>query len=341
MAKTKGNSFEARENKSRKRSSIVKMSELREENKQALSTPVEAETRKPYVSNEVTTNEVKTPEVKAPEVNIAPINNVVSTPVVNAVENIEAPKAQNIEANNVNNSIINEEVTTNTVVEKTLASNSSVTVENDNSAINHKVLENHNIVKTLGTNSIEIEEVIHNENNNEAINAAEPVVTPKNNEDEIKDILMVDEKIMGNTEVAAKADTTVTTKINNKADNSDDFFNLSVKNDVFSGKVTTVRVYDDILEKMKKYAGMKNYQIIEFTNKVITLGLDDISNFGVLEISEIKLKNNTSRSIMYNLTDTMEDKLNRYIKAMNKKGYKISRNVILNVVLNETLKKFY
>lgn len=123
--------------------------------------------------------------------------------------------------------------------------------------------------------------------------------------------------------------------------NNDEFFNLNVKNDSFEGKITTVRVYDDILEILKKYATMKNYPIIEFTNKLITLGLDDIKDFGMLQISEIKLKNNTSRSIMYNLTDNMEETLNKYIKDMNKLGYKISRNVILNVILNETLKKFY
>lgn len=126
-----------------------------------------------------------------------------------------------------------------------------------------------------------------------------------------------------------------------KPQKADDFFNLNVKNCSFGGKLTTVRVFDDILETLKSYASMKNYQIIEFTNKVIAAGLENLDDYGITQITEIKLKNNTSKAIMYNLTDSMEDKINRYIKEMNKKGYKISRNVILNVLLSETLKKFY
>lgn len=120
-----------------------------------------------------------------------------------------------------------------------------------------------------------------------------------------------------------------------------DFFNLNVKNNTFEGKITTVRVYDDILDTLKQYSTYKNYPIIEFTNKVITVGLENLEDYGIMQISEIKMKNNTSRSIMYNLTDAMEEKFNKYIKEMSKKGYKVSRNLLLNVILNETLKKFY
>lgn len=129
--------------------------------------------------------------------------------------------------------------------------------------------------------------------------------------------------------------------LENLLKDKNNFFNLNVKNDVFVGKMTTIRVYNDILDIIKEYASEKNYNIIDFTNKVITLGLDDIENFGIIQITEVKLKNTGSKSIMYNLTEYMEEKLTSYIDSMNEKGYKVSRNLMLNVILNETLKKFY
>lgn len=307
MAKTKGNSFEARENKSRKRSSIVKMSELREENKQIINTPSQAEIKQSPSNTEVIDKEVQSSVVQ--HTNVAPKVEVKTN---------EAPKAfiPEVKSEAINRDLDLNNTSTTQVVEP----------------VKEKVVEpsvvNNNLTTDVIKTNLEIEEVTVPE-------ATESVVKDTSAEDDLKDILMVGEPITEKTQV-------ITSKENKShVDINDDFFNLNIKNDVFNGKITTVRVYDDILDKMKKYANMKNYQIIEFTNKVITMGLDDITNFGVLEISEIKLKNNTSRSIMYNLTDTMDEKLTKYIKLMHKKGYKISRNVILNVVLNETLKKFY
>lgn len=263
MAKVKGNSFEAREKKAKKRSSIVKMSELREETMQSI--PVE-----------------KPEEVKS-SVEIVKHSTVVQSQDGTALHAKEEVKP--------------------TVEVAKLAVEIVTPVEEKR--------EDANI------SQIELEEEVTQPIPSAPINI--DIVPTK---ETIKPVTVKEEVVI-------------------KENDGDDFFNLNIKNDVFEGKITTVRVYDDILETLKKYAGMKNYPIIEFTNKVITLGLDDLDLFDMLQISEIKFKNNTSRSIMYNLTDVMEEKLNKYIKGMNKKGYKISRNVILNVILNETLKKFY
>lgn len=271
MAKVKGNSFEAREKKNKKRSSIVKMSELRAE----VFEPVQEPKEEPKVQEVNKVNE-KPVEVKPVEVKPAEPKEEVKPEV--KVEAKEEPKA--------------EPVAEKVEIPKIVAEITSKEVKNLNSEevkkpVNYKTFE-------VVTEVIDAEAQVQEANGDDATASA----------------------------------------IN-------DFFNLNVKNDVFEGKMTTVRVYDDILDTLKSYASMKNYPIIEFTNKVITLGLDDFASFGVLEISEIKLKNNTSRSIMYNLTDVMEAKLNNYIEELNAKGYKVSRNVILNVILNETLKKFY
>lgn len=270
MAKVKGNSFEAREKKNKKRSSIVKMSELRVEN-------FEAE---------------KQEEKIAPKVQVKPeVKEVIkeTKPEVKNTQVIEVP----------------------TEVKE-------VAVEKVEEKAEIKPVEEAAEISIVPEISMQAADIIHEKK-------AEAIQSTTYKKEEITDFI-------------EKRDTKVSSSLNN---NKEDFFNLNVKNDVFEGKMTTVRVYDDILDKLKMYASMKNYPIIEFTNKVITLGLDDFQNYGVLEISEIKLKNNTSRSIMYNLTDVMELKLNKYIDLMNDKGYKISRNVILNVILNETLKKFY
>lgn len=296
MAKVKGNSFEAREKKAKKRSSIVKMSELREESIAATtSTPANNINEKAtahIINNTVTENlEVNNGQV-AKEVVVEAQKETIVAPVINT-KVIEPIKEE--------------------VIEKAfVAVEPVVKIE--------PVIENIEKIEEVKPLVEAVKEAVKEAQDIVEIKALEPKVNKITNE-EISSVLINKEDKEPNKE--------------------NDFFNLNVKNDVFEGKITTVRVYDDILDLLKKYATMKNYQIIEFTNKVITMGIEDISSYDILQISEIKMKNNTSRSIMYNLTDTMEDKLNKYIKMMNKKGYKISRNVILNVLLNETLKKFY
>lgn len=292
MAKVKGNSFEAREKKAKKRSSIVKMSELREESigstTSTASNNINEKATGHIINNTVTENlEVNNGQV-AKEVVVEAQKETIVAPVINT-KVIEPIKEE--------------------VIEKAFVAVEPV---------------------------VKIEPVIENI---EKIEEVKPLVEAVKEAQNIVEITALEPKVnkITNEEISSL----LINKEDKEPNKENDFFNLNVKNDVFEGKITTVRVYDDILDLLKKYATMKNYQIIEFTNKVITMGIEDISSYDILQISEIKMKNNTSRSIMYNLTDTMEDKLNKYIKMMNKKGYKISRNVILNVLLNETLKKFY
>lgn len=292
MAKVKGNSFEAREKKAKKRSSIVKMSELREESigstTSTAANNINEKATGHIINNTVTENlEVNNGQV-AKEVVVEAQKETIVAPVINT-KVIEPIKEE--------------------VIEKAFVAVEPV---------------------------VKIEPVIENI---EKIEEVKPLVEAVKEAQNIVEITALEPKVnkITNEEISSL----LINKEDKEPNKENDFFNLNVKNDVFEGKITTVRVYDDILDLLKKYATMKNYQIIEFTNKVITMGIEDISSYDILQISEIKMKNNTSRSIMYNLTDTMEDKLNKYIKMMNKKGYKISRNVILNVLLNETLKKFY
>ena len=270
----KGNSFEAREKRNKKRSSIVKMSELRVDN---ILQPQDEEYKKEVedtVVESITQSAITPIEKKEPPITlktkseyIVPLNKDTTNKVVAKIDNGQQETLE-----------ITESFTVQPTREEQV-----VAKDDKNDSTNSKV----EIEKTSATYGV-------NTNNISGVDM-----------------------------------------------NKDDFFNLNIKNDIFEGKMTTVRVYDDILDTLKQYATMKNYPIIEFTNKVITLGLEDIKGFGILEISEIKFKNNTSRSIMYNLTDMMEEKINEYINEMNEKGYRISRNVILNVIINETLKKFY
>lgn len=314
MAKARGNSFEARDKKTKKRSSIVKMSELREENSQSRGQSEEELAPEKQIINEASVAPVvakpstvpltiKTPVEQVEE----PLKNTVSSEAPAVVEEINTPVV-------MENSVLPVLDKTPVTTETQVAPVSKIAAEK--SVIDEKVVE-----------EVSVETPIIIENPVAQIEVNTPITTKPSSEITIEEI---------DTLLVSKVD-----KSKKNKTNVDDFFNLNVKNDVFEGKITTVRVYDDMLDLLKKYASMKNYQIIEFTNKVITMGLDDINSYEMLQISEIKLKNNTSRSIMYNLTDTMEEKLNKYIKMMNKRGYKISRNVILNVILNETLKKFH
>ncbi|MGL5086009.1 MAG: hypothetical protein ACRC68_09915 [Clostridium sp.] len=345
MAKSKGNSFEARENKSRKRSSIVKMSELREENTQIINSFSQAEIEKQPTSNEVVAPKVTLPESSKPAPTSAVKSDNYNAQPLDVKNNNY--NAQSVEANNYNGQSLEVKTENNSdanqVEVKTEYINTTTEVAKREEEV-QRPLDTNNLSTNYEKQNLQVEEVAAheeiNEDINEVINEDISEIVNITSEEHLKDILMVDETEIVNNKVNATTEKSANSKLGKTIEN-DDFFNLNVKNDVFNGKITTVRVYDDILDKMKKYAGMKNYQIIEFTNKIITMGLDDINKIGVLEISEIKLKNNTSRSIMYNLTDTMDEKLTKYIKLMHKKGYKISRNVILNVVLNETLKKFY
>lgn len=227
-----------------------------------------------------------------------------------------------------------------------LRNENSIAIQKDNKV--KEVLENREVAATMPDQNLNTETTsINNEidiqtatvTNGQAIITANPL-TESNQTKE-------DSKILDNKAIeeisSSKTEQEISNNIvlKNLLKDKDNFFNLNVKNDVFVGKMTTIRVYNDILDTIKEYATEKNYNIIDFTNKVITLGLDDIESFGIVQITEVKLKNTGSKSIMYNLTEYMEEKLTSYINSMNEKGYKVSRNLMLNVILNETLKKFY
>lgn len=227
-----------------------------------------------------------------------------------------------------------------------LRNENSIAIQKDNKV--KEVLENREIAATMPNQNLNTETTsINNEidiqtatvTNGQATITANPL-TESNQTKE-------DSKILDNKAIeeisSSKTEQEISNNIvlKNLLKDKDNFFNLNVKNDVFVGKMTTIRVYNDILDTIKEYVAEKNYNIIDFTNKVITLGLDDIESFGIVQITEVKLKNTGSKSIMYNLTEYMEEKLTSYINSMNEKGYKVSRNLMLNVILNETLKKFY
>lgn len=309
MAKSKVNSFEAREKKSKKRSSIVKMSELREDILQSMATSQKEEVKPAIIETKVAEPVVEETVVLKKE-----------EPIIEAVTETST-----------------ENETISVIIEDKNFKNMAIATENT-PLVSEKTVPTEpaavNVVSPIPMESNETTVI----NDNITVNANIPVNEPV----AVTETTTIEEPV-----VQAKKSKETTTKKNkaiiasNKEIDKDTFFNLSIKNDVFEGKITTVRVYDDILDTLKKYAALKNYPIIEFTNKVITLGLDDLTHYGILQISEIKMKNNTSRAIMYNLTEDMEEKLNKYINSMNEKGYKISRNVILNVLLNETFKKFH
>ncbi len=227
-----------------------------------------------------------------------------------------------------------------------LRNENSIAIQKDNKV--KEVLENREVAATMPNQNLNTETTsLNNEidiqtatvTNGQATITANPLTESNQTKEDFK--------ILNNKAIeeisSSKTEQEISNNIvlKNLLKDKDNFFNLNVKNDVFVGKMTTIRVYNDILDTIKEYAAEKNYNIIDFTNKVITLGLDDIESFGIVQITEVKLKNTGSKSIMYNLTEYMEEKLTSYINSMNEKGYKVSRNLMLNVILNETLKKFY
>ena len=121
----------------------------------------------------------------------------------------------------------------------------------------------------------------------------------------------------------------------------EDFFDLSKRLDKFQGRNTSVTINIDIYDKIKKYAEIKNLTINYFINKLIKIGIKEIELLSVEEVQRSMCFCGDTKSIPFNLDDTMNDEFEYFISDMKKKGYKFSRNTLICALVRKNLDRFY
>lgn len=120
----------------------------------------------------------------------------------------------------------------------------------------------------------------------------------------------------------------------------ENFFKLNVQQKETDGKLTSARVNKQIADKVREYASIKAYQVIEFTNKLLSIGVNDLHEYDMSDIAKVKLRAGGSTSLMYNNNNSVNEAITEFINKLAEEGYTVSKNLVINLILDKMIEKF-